>query len=87
MGGTSVGRLRGAPLDDVLNFKRDAGAWSNLLHWFRKQGTRGLEEQAGCTDHFIAACSAALAAWKWAQAKQVWRAAAEPPFRPYDFVC
>ncbi len=79
--------LRGAPLDDVLNFKRNAGARGNLLHWFGEQGMRGLEEKVGCTDHFIAACSVALAAWKWAHGKQVWQVAAEPPFHPYDFVC
>ncbi|MEO6195198.1 MAG: DUF429 domain-containing protein [Thermoanaerobaculia bacterium] len=79
--------LRGAPIDDVLNFKRHAGARSNLLNWFREQGMRGLEQKAGCTDHFIAACSAALATWKWAHGKHVWQVAAEPPFHPYGFVC
>jgi len=58
-----------------------------LEAWFKSQGISGIDLKSGCTAHFIAACLAALAAWKWSKSDWMWRAEAEPPFHPFDFVC
>lgn len=79
--------LRGAPKEDVEGFKKDASARVRLRNWLGTQGLTGLTSTATCTDHWVAACAAALGAWKWGSGKTIWRHPAEPPSHPYDFAC
>lgn len=79
--------LRDAPAEDVKKFKHDPVARVNLCRWLGTQGLNGLPSGDGLTDHYVAACAAALAAWGWANGSPVWRSPARPPERPYDFAC
>ena len=81
--------LRGAAAGDVRSFKSDPSARGRLLDWLETKGLRGICRPHGQTvsDHYVAACAAALAAWQWSLGKSVWRFAANPPHHPYDFTC
>jgi len=79
--------LRGAPLDDVISFKRNTGSQASLLGWLEEQGLKGVSQILQPTDHYVAACAGALAAWKWSSNKAVWIEHASLPFHPYDFAC
>ena len=79
--------LRGAPLGDVAMFKRDVSARVRLLHWLDEAGMRGLAQGAEPSDHFVAACAAALATWQWSLGNAAWCHPAQPPEHPYDFAC
>ncbi len=79
--------LRDAPPADVAAFKGDTAARLRLLDWLETAGLADLPRPAAPTDHFVAACAAALAAWHWAAGRPVWCAPAQPPAHPYDFAC
>lgn len=79
--------LRGADIEDVRKFKRDESARRSLLNWLEKIGLKGISRQEAITDHYVAACAAALAAWHWSLGKAVWCFMANPPRHPYDFTC
>lgn len=79
--------LRGAPISAVLEFKRDPEAQRQLLLWLESQGLDGVADLLMWSDHYVAACAAALAAWKWHHRKMVWCMPAQPPHHPYDFAC
>jgi predicted nuclease with RNAse H fold len=79
--------LRDAPPEDVRNFKKDAAARLRLCEWLSTKGLKGLPARDKASDHFVAACGAALGTWGWAQGKSIWRFPASPPEHPYDFVC
>ena len=79
--------LRDAPAEDVKQFKRDPSARAQLCEWLETQGLKRLPAGDSFSDHFVAACAAALGAWKWALGKSVWRFAAHPPEHPYEFAC
>lgn len=79
--------LGGAPVEAVRFFKADATARRMLLGWLAEQGLRGVDAAAEPSDHYVASCACALAAWKWARNDSAWRWPAEPPHHPYDFVC
>jgi uncharacterized protein len=79
--------LRDADKDDVRNFKSDPSSRVRLLHWLGVHGVKGLSGEKKVTDHYVAACAAALGAWQWNLGKSVWRFAAVPPRHPYDFAC
>jgi predicted nuclease with RNAse H fold len=79
--------LRGAPTRDVAGFKRDPGLRSRLLDWLEAHGLQNLPRRESASDHFVAACAAALGAWQWALGKPTWIARAVPPVHPYDFAC
>jgi hypothetical protein len=79
--------LHGAQLADVMWFSKDPGARSRLLAWLAEQGMKGMGVREGCTGHFLAACGAAFATWKWHLGKPVWISKADPPWHPYDFAC
>lgn len=79
--------LRGAPAADVAAFKHEAAARAHLVNWLGEMGLSGLPPADGTSDHFVAACAAALAAWQWSEGRAVWRFAARPPEHPYDFAC
>lgn len=76
--------LRGAPLESVRSFKKRAEHRPPLLDWLATQGVRSLPD-ADPSDHFVAACGAALAAWDWSRGRSVWLAPPEPPFHPFPF--
>lgn len=78
--------LRGAPLDSVRAFKKRAEHRPVLLDWLATQGVLSLPD-AEPSDHFVAACGAALAAWDWSRGRSVWLAPPEPPFHPFPFAC
>lgn len=79
--------LRGAPLRDVRSFKVEEKARRRLLRWLGDRGLSGLPPELAESDHKVAACGAALAAWRWACGKPSWLHRAEPPHHPYDFAC
>lgn len=79
--------LQGAPLDFVLNFKHSQSIRSQLLGWLENQGLNGAKSLPAESDHLVAACGAALAAWKWAAGKPAWIFPADPPFHPYPILC
>jgi len=62
-------------------------ARNDLLEWLEQQGLKNASEIDKPTDHYVAACSAALAAWKWKKGESVWLHLADPPFHPFDYVC
>ena len=78
--------LRGAPLASVLAFKKRQEHRASLLEWLSAQGITSLPRTEP-SDHFVAACGAALAAWKWSRGRSVWLAPPEPPFHPFAFAC
>jgi hypothetical protein len=84
-GGTLA--LRGAPIDLVKTFKRRPASRRRLLGWLDENGLRGASRLAGASDHQVAACAAALAAWHWSRGRPAWIAPADPPLHPYDFAC
>jgi predicted nuclease with RNAse H fold len=79
--------LRGANIEDVEKFKRDEAARRNLLDWLEKMGLNGISRQEAITDHYVAACAAALGAWQWSLGKAMWCFPSNPPYHPYDFAC
>ena len=84
---TAALALRGAPLEAVRTFKTSPRSRRTLLAWLQAQGLTGIGRRADDSDHAVAACSAALAAWRWSQGDAVWLHKAEPPMHPYDFAC
>ena len=79
--------LRGAEAGDVRTFKTEPPARRRLLEWLETQGLKGICHTDSVTDHYVAACAAALGAWQWNLGKSIWRFAAELPHHPYDFAC
>jgi predicted nuclease with RNAse H fold len=79
--------LRGAEISDVRNFKRDPIARVRLLDWLVTNGLKGISRPEPSTDHYVAACAAALGAWHWSLGKSVWCFESQGPHHPYDFAC
>ncbi len=79
--------LRGAVIEDVTGFKRNRPARLRLLDWLETQNLQQLPKDGDITDHFVAACAAALGAWQWSLGRPVWIHPASPPIHPYDFAC
>jgi len=79
--------LHGAPLDLVRAFKGDAAPRVGLLQWMQAIGVCGVPDSMASASHSIAACGAALAAWRWRNGAAEWTWKADPPLHPYDFVC
>jgi len=79
--------LRDAPVEDVRNFKRDEVARAHLLRWLGENGLNGIGKQETISDHYVAACAAALGAWEWGGENSQWIFKANPPHHPYDFAC
>ena len=79
--------LRGAPPADVAGFKRAPGPRLRLLSRLGRLGLQDVPMREDVSDHFVAACAAALGAWQWALGKSAWLFRADPPLHPYDFAC
>ncbi len=79
--------LRGAPVKSIKEMKSTTKAKQTLLQWLENQGLNGIDLSGSVSDHYVAACAAALAAWKWHLRESVWVFKSEMPFHPYDFVC
>jgi uncharacterized protein len=79
--------LRGADVDLVHQFKREPSARGPLLAWLETQGLTGVSRLNDGSDHYVAACGAALAAWQWALEKSIWRFIKALPYHHYDFAC
>jgi uncharacterized protein len=81
--------LRGADAGDVRNFKTESVARGRLLDWLEIKGLKGVSRSYGesVTDHYVAACAAALGTWQWSLGKAVWCYPANRPYHPYDFIC
>ena len=79
--------LRGADADDVRKFKADSRSRRRLLDWLGTKGLKELLSRETITDHYVAACAAALGAWQWSLGKSVWCFTHELPHHPYDFAC
>ncbi|WP_428278510.1 DUF429 domain-containing protein [Candidatus Palauibacter sp.] len=83
----AVFTLGGAPLEDVMSLKTEQEARRRLLRWLGNRGLSELPPELAESDHSVAACGAALAAWRWACGESSWLYPAEPPHHPYDFAC
>jgi predicted nuclease with RNAse H fold len=79
--------LRGAPVKSIKKMKSSTRAKQTLLQWLENQGLNGIDLSDSVSDHYVAACAAALAAWKWHLGESVWIFKSEMPFHPYDFAC
>ena len=79
--------LHGAPVEHIKRMKISTEARSILLQWLKDNGLNGIDSSGDVTDHYVAACAAALAAWKFSLGESVWIFKSEMPFHPYDFVC
>ena len=79
--------LRGAPVESIKKMKTSIRAKRTLLQWLVNQGLNGIDASGSVSDHYVAACAAALAAWKWRLGEPVWIFKSKMPFHPYDFVC
>ena len=79
--------LRGADPGDVRKFKTEPFAREHLLDWLETKGLKGIQRAETVSDHYVAACAAALGAWQWSLGKSVWRFALDLPHHPYDFAC
>ena len=79
--------LHGAPIKDILTFKKDTTACKALLRWMKQQGVDDINGEAEITDHYVAGCASAMAAWKWYGKNSKWMQPTELPFHPFDFAC
>lgn len=79
--------LRGANANDVRKFKTDALSRDHLLDWLETKGLKEISSAEIVSDHYVAACAAALGAWQWCLGKSIWRFPSAPPHHPYDFAC
>ena len=79
--------LRGADASEVRKFKADPLARGRLLDWLETKGLKGISGREISSDHYVAACAAALGAWQWSLGKSAWCFDAKPPHHPYDFAC
>ena len=79
--------LRGANSEHVRKFKSDPSARGSLLNWLEVKGLKGISGIDSPSDHYVAACAAALGTWQWGMGKSVWRFAKTLPYHPYDFAC
>jgi predicted nuclease with RNAse H fold len=79
--------LRGAEADNVRKLKTEPTARQYLLDWLETKGLKRISHTDIITDHYVAACAAALAAWQWSLGKSVWRFVLNPPHHRYDFAC
>jgi len=84
---SAVFALRGAPPELVRAYKNSEDAQHQLLMWLGAKGVAALPGATGAGSHFVAACAAALSAWRWYRGAPAWLAAARPPWHPYDFAC
>lgn len=78
--------LRGAPVQAVSAMKRDAGARTELLAWLEGAGLAEVGAREMPTDHYVAACGAALGGWGWSRGEHRWCEPAALPLHPFDFV-
>jgi len=78
--------LRGAPSDAVRSMKTSAPGRRRLLRWLEEEGLKGVTDGSGSSDHYVAACAAALSAWKWNAGNPAWIQPADPPHHPFDYV-
>lgn len=79
--------LHGANAEDIRGFKRNPDHRAQLLRWLETLGVKEVTNNNPVSDHFVAACGAALGAWRWNQGASIWRFPAQPPQHPYDFAC
>lgn len=79
--------LRDADVNDVRKFKTDASARTRLLDWLETKDLKGISSAETVSDHYVAACAAALGAWQWGLGKSIWCFTSSPPHHPYDFAC
>jgi len=79
--------LHGAPVEEVISFKKDRGSCVHLLDWLANQGMTGIKGAAEPGDHYVACCASALAAWKWYKKQSKWICPANLPFHPFDYAC
>ena len=79
--------LGGAPVEAVCSLKAAPAARQVLLRWLEGEELQGVCRQANPSDHYVASCACALAAWKWSRGRASWLWPARPPYHPYDFSC
>lgn len=79
--------LHGAPVQSVIDLKKEREARINLLAWLEARGLKGIITPDDPGDHYVAACACAFAAWKWHLGRSEWLYPASPPFHPFDVAC
>lgn len=83
----AVMALRGAPVEAVRGYAKEADARATLLKWLGTQRITGLDPALTQTSHQIAAVAATLAGWAWSEGRSEWQWKAAPPLHPFDFAC
>lgn len=80
---------RGAPVDAVRSMKSSPNARNQLVEWLADQNLSVVTSHLPdpLTDHFIAACAAALATWSFASGCPLWVHSRQPPFHPFHYAC
>lgn len=79
--------LRGTPPEVVQSLKKSTDDRTSLLNWLEQLGLQGIDPVVADSDHAVAACAAALAAWRWHLDDAAWIHKADPPIHPFDFAC
>ena len=71
-------------MNAVRTFKRWRDSRAVLGACMESDGLRDVAASVRGSDHVIAACAAALAAWKWEMKESAWLHQAELPTHPFD---
>ena len=83
--------LRGSRLLPAVCSEPDGtaavAARHELLRWLEGEGLEGVGSGPDPGDHFVSACAAALAAWKWSLGAPAWIHSADPSWHPHDMAC
>lgn len=79
--------LHGAPSRHVVALKSRESSRKSLLDWLGKRGFRGIPPALAANADDVAACGAALAAWRWRRGRAAWVHLASPPAHPFDLAC
>jgi hypothetical protein len=67
-----------------VGFKKHHRHRAAMHRWLTAAALRSVPS-GPLSDHFIAACGAVLAAWRWSRGASLWQAPPAHPFHPYPF--
>ncbi len=79
--------LHGAPVEAIRSLKTSSESRQCLLAWLETQHLHGVVRPEPTSDHYLAACAAAFAAWNWSHGRARWCFLAQPPAHPFDYTC
>ncbi len=79
--------MSGVPVEVVREIKSSEEARRHVLRQISVHLVSGLPGNLYETDHQVAACGAAIGAWRWKNHSPAWCHKASPPLHPYDYIC